>query len=294
MDGGPALPVLSPSDSRPTLTFAAGDIFGFRNLPASKFASQERTRYAAFRILDTDRKWVTVATLDGIFDHPPTLAEVMHLPVLRLRRGAAYEDGRPAIFTTSAEILPETQLEFRWLGNVQPRLKDLALTPKLESVAPWRWVSVHAEAEWRWFHDRERYIEERDRSIAYTNATIRAEQERDRQRRKGLTWDTLLSERHFERWKESPPFPSQAFADAARVTIERTIRTIAALGPKPRKPSVRIALRECVEWFNVEAERAGDAIETEEREDVLLLLADICFVARQRSLIEEIDQWRTW
>lgn len=295
--GQPALARQTPhqESARP---FAAGDFYAFHNLPSSKFALQERPRYAAFRVLEVTDEWITIAPLDGVFDHPPMLVEVRDLTPLRLQRppwhAGAFGHGKTAVFMTPVKMPPEPELEFRWLGSVQPRSKDLALIPKPESFAPWRWVSVHAEGEWRWIHDRERYMEERERSIADTNATLRAEEERDRQRRKGLTWDRLLSERHFERWRESPPFPPLAFADAARATVERTIRTIAALGPKPRRPAVRIALRECVEWFNVESERAGDAIETEERQDILLLLADICFVARQRSLVEEIEQWRTW
>lgn len=290
----------SPSNPESPRPFAAGDFYAFHNLPSSKFAPQERPRFSAFHVLEVSDEWITVAPLDGVFDRPPLLAEVRHLPPVRLQRppwhAGAFGHGRIAVFMTPVELPPEPELDFRWLGHVPLISADIALLPKrtMRAMAPWRWVSVHAEGEWRWRHDRERYEQERARSRAEHAAEQAAVEERYRTRQKGLTWDMLLSERPFERWKDSPPFPPQAFADAARATIERTIRTIAALGPKPRKLAVRTALRECVDWFNVEAERAGDVIETQEREDIVLLLADICFVARQRSLIDEIDQWRTW
>lgn len=269
-----------------------GDFYAFHNLPSSKFAPQERPRYAAFRVLEVTDRLITVVTLDGTFDHSPLLSEVLALPPLRYQNPGVRRD--VAVSFVPLDWPPSPNLEFRWLGNTALGADLLALVPELKGYGPWEKVSWDAEGEYRLRHDRERYLEENARRHAEIVAEAKAVEERYQTRQKGLTWDRLLSERHFERWKESPPFPPQAFADAARATIERTIRTIAALGPKPRKPAVRTALRECVEWFNVEAERAGDVIETEERDDILLLLADICFVARQRSLVEEIEQWRTW
>jgi hypothetical protein len=53
-------------------------------------------------------------------------------------------------------------------------------------------------------------------------------------------------------------------------------------------------LRACVEWFNAKDREYGGVIETEEREDISALLEEIAFVARQRSLADEIESWRTW
>jgi len=35
-------------------------------------------------------------------------------------------------------------------------------------------------------------------------------------------------------------------------------------------------------------------IETEEREDICEVLGEIAVVAGQRSLVDEIDDWRSW
>jgi hypothetical protein len=69
---------------------------------------------------------------------------------------------------------------------------------------------------------------------------------------------------------------------------------VRALGPKPKKAQVRAILKCCVEWFNEADERFGGVIETEEREDICAVLEEIAFVARQKSLVNEIDEWREW
>jgi hypothetical protein len=57
---------------------------------------------------------------------------------------------------------------------------------------------------------------------------------------------------------------------------------------------VRAILRKCVEWFNEADKIAGGVIETEEREDICAILEEMAFVARQKSLVEEVDSWRDW
>ena len=133
-----------------------------------------------------------------------------------------------------------------------------------------------------------------DRIKADQEAERAAEEERYQVRLRSLTWDQLLSETPFERWSPSPPFPSEDFTAGARRAIHDACRTLKALGPEPRKAEVRTALNRCVEWFNEAGRRAGGVIETEEREDICQVLVELAFVARQRSLVDEIDQWREW
>ena len=78
------------------------------------------------------------------------------------------------------------------------------------------------------------------------------------------------------------------------MAIHRACETLQELGPKPKKTNVRKVLRTLVEWFNRADEEAGGVIETEEREDICAALEEIAFVARQESLANEIDEWRTW
>lgn len=57
---------------------------------------------------------------------------------------------------------------------------------------------------------------------------------------------------------------------------------------------MRAVLKRCVEWFNEADEEFDGVIETEEREDIFGVLEEIAYVARQKSLVEEIDHWRNW
>ena len=80
----------------------------------------------------------------------------------------------------------------------------------------------------------------------------------------------------------------------ARVVIHNTCRALCALGSKPRKPDVRRLLRDCVKWFNEADEEAGGVIETEEREDICMVLEEMVYLARQKSLSDEVNEWRSW
>ena len=48
-------------------------------------------------------------------------------------------------------------------------------------------------------------------------------------------------------------------------------------------------------WFLKDADAAaGLVLETEERDDIYLLLEEITHVARQPSLLPEMEPWYTW
>jgi hypothetical protein len=61
------------------------------------------------------------------------------------------------------------------------------------------------------------------------------------------------------------------------------ILELQALGPKPKKAQVRATLKSGVEWFNAKDAEFHGVIETEEREDICLLLEELAFVARIMS-----------
>lgn len=150
------------------------------------------------------------------------------------------------------------------------------------------------EGEWRWVHDHAALVSEQDQMKEKRLAIQRAREERYNNRLRDLTWGQLMSEVPFIRWTGADPYPSEEFTSKARDIIKTTIREIEALGPKPAKKLVRAKLRECVICFNEADEAHGGPIETEEREDICLLLEEIAFVAKQETLSQEIDEWRTW
>lgn len=82
--------------------------------------------------------------------------------------------------------------------------------------------------------------------------------------------------------------------NAARAVIGSACDALKELGPRPRRPDARAVLKKTVIWFNEADEKAGGVIETEEREDICTVLEEMAYVARQKALVEEIDEWREW
>jgi hypothetical protein len=278
---------------------SAGNVYAFRTSPFSEFGPLETGRYAAFKILGADEKLVVIGVLNGIWNAPPGLEIVRGAAILRAERFGC--SSHPEVFGLNADWWTPSDLQaVVLLGDDRISAEDKRLAAQVASYAPGsRYSTLEtadrvAEAEWRWAHDRDALIAEYQQKTAQDELARAAREERYRNRLKNLTWATLLAETPLERWSPSPPFPSAEFTSEARETIRAACIALNALGPKPRKAEVRAVLKTCVEWFNAADERAGGVIETEEREDICAMLEEMAFVARQKDLVDELDQWRNW
>ncbi len=278
---------------------SAGDIYAFQTAPLSEFAAPETNRYAAFKIIGVSDQHFAIAVLDGVWDRLPRLTDVSNARVLRQNRFV--HAGRKAAFgLRTAWWTPGDLKDLVLIGRVQPTAEESGLGDDIISFAvgtshaPLTAANHAAEGEWRWANDREALVAEQEKTRAKDAAIRAAQEERYRTRLRKLTWDQLLSETPFERWSPSPPFPPANFTQSARQTIHAACRDLSALGPKPKRAQVRAILKSCVEWFNKADEEAGGVIETEEREDICAVLEELAFVACQKSLVEEIDDWREW
>lgn len=277
----------------------AGNVYGFRTSPYSEFAPPETGRYAAFKVLGVNERYVAIAVLEGIWSTPPSLSAANEAAVLHQHRFA--HTGRTAAFGVQADWWTPSDLDsVSLLGSGSLSPEEKAIGAKIIgdgigcSYSALRFANYAAEGEWRWEHDRDAFIVESEKSKAKEAAERAAKEERYRTRLKNLTWEKLLAETSFERWVPSPPFPPAEFTEAARETIHNAYRELRELGPKPPKAKVRSILRRCVEWFNEADKAAGEVIETEEREDICAVLEEMAFVAKQKILVDEIDNWREW
>lgn len=277
----------------------AGNVYGFRTSPYSEFAPPQTGRYAAFKVLGVNESYVAIAVLAGIWSTPPSLSAANEAVILREHRFAHM--GRMAAMGINADWWRPSDLDaVSFLGCGRLSLEETAIGAEIIGFGigwPYstlRFANYAAEGEWRWEHDRDALIIESKKSKAKDAAERAAKEDRYRTRLKNLTWEKLLAETPFERWTPSPPFPPAEFTEAARETIHNTCRELRELGPKPPKAKVRSILRRCVEWFNETDNAAGGVIETEEREDICAVLEEMAFVAKQKSLVEEIDTWREW
>ena len=271
--------------------YQAGDIYSFRTSPTTGFSPKETGRYAALKVLGLSDGCACYVVLDGVFDRHPDLAQVSGLGWLREIRFS--HQGRPACYHARLTYGNELR-DFRYVGSVELMREDKELMAECRSYGSWHPANFAAEGEWRWRNDRAAYEEEEKLEREAREARLAATRERYQTRLKALTWEKLLEEQPFARWGADVAFPPPDFVSAARDRIRSVILELQALGPKPKKAQVRAALKACVEWFNAKDAEFGGAIETVEREDICALLEELAFVARQQSLVEEIDAWRDW
>jgi hypothetical protein len=268
--------------------YQAGDIYSFRTSPMSEFSPKETGRYAALKVLGVMSGGVYYVILDGVFDHHPTLSEVSQLPWLNNTRPR-----RPGPACRCSDLTWKNDLrEFQYVGSVTLSKADVELVGNCRAHGPWS--GADAEREWRWRNDRAAYEQEVEAYRQLRDARLAAERERYEKRLKTITWEVLLAEQPFSRWGPHPPFPPPEFVAAARDRVRSAVLELQSLGSKPKKPQVRAVLKACIEWFNAKDIEFGGVIETEEREDICAVLEELAFVARQRTLVYEIEGWRRW
>lgn len=280
-------------------TPSEGQVLGFRTSPYSEYAPKDANRFGAVKVLGVNSDTVVMAVLSGTFETIPTLEQAASSEILRMNR-LAHKDVE-AVFAFAKNWWSEMELtELTPLGHLPVSSEDYNRAQSHFAHAAgtiWsglRFADYAVEGEWRWEHDRARFMEEQEKIIAREEAKRKAQQERYENRLRNLTWDQLLAETPLPRWTGNSPFPSRAFTDGARQVLRETMISIQELGDKPKKKDVRAFMKSCVAWFNANDEAHGGPIETEEREDICMVLEEIAFVAKHKSLVHEVDEWRTW
>jgi hypothetical protein len=267
-----------------------GDVCVFRTWPINSFSEPTTGRYAALKVL-TVGEHIIYVVLDGVFTERPDLGQVAHSSVLRNERFNCKDT--PALHSTSSNWDIDL-LEFVVLGNVGVGSTELALIPRFPSFGTWHTASSDAEGEWRWRHDRDAFKREVELDRESREAKRQAERKRHNERLKHLTWEALLAETLFTRWTPSPPFPPDDFIETLRLKFRDAIVELRGVGPKPSKKAAKQVLHTLVNQINRLDAAHGQVIETEEREDVCAALAELAFLARHSTLMDDVHTWRTW
>lgn len=270
--------------------YKPGDIYSFKTSPFTEFSPSDTGRYAALKILHIGEIYTGIAVLDGIFDSHPSFEIASGLKCLINHRARFAEEPEPATRFIN-HCSDNDLLEFQYLGSVTLSYEDDTVFRQTKSFSGWISVSDTAEGEWRWTHDRETYEKEIELRTLASKKRFAAQRERYLNRLKKLTWEEFIKEKPFPNWDTHPPQP---FIEVARNKIRDVAFEIQALGAKPKKADVRAALKACVEWFNAKDEEFGNVIETVEAENIFSVLEELTHLARQKSLVEEIDEWRDW
>lgn len=286
-----------PRYSSPLLA-EAGTIFGFGTTPLFPDSPPETGRYGALVVLGHDKDLIAVGVLDGVWASMPALADAAGRPLLRRNRFASRNE--PVAFGSApdwtVELRELTRLGDAPLDDEQQRIAARYLGGKMlgRSFTPASAAASEVEGEWRWANDRDALVRELELDQERRAREQAAAQERYETRLKGLTWEQLLSETPFARWDPSPPFPPADFRDAAAERVRETLRDLQALGPKPRKAEVRKAVSSLLRRLKDQDAAAGFVLDTEERDDIHLLLEEIAHVAGHPSLLGELEDWYTW
>lgn len=276
------------------VAFQIGEVDGFSAPNADKWGVLKILRH------DPDSNAKTISVLDGIADECPTAWSVRFRQVLCERRfKTAPGLDRTLIFQTlfdckldlkSARIIGrERVLRPHEKRKLEYERKNgfVGMMAAIHHAA----LSLDHEDRAKW--DADRFWAEIKQSTARREAEWRRQEERQKTRLRGITLDRLLSETQFADWDNRTQIVPPAYTDAVRAQCRALMTDLAALGAKPRRGDARKRLKAFVAWLN-SYDAEGYAIETEEREDLMEFLEEICWAIKQKPLLDEIDNWREW
>ena len=216
----------------------AGNVYSFRTSPLSEFAPPETGRYAAFKVLGVNERYVAIAVLEGIWSTPPSLRAANEAAVLHEYRFA--HTGRMAAFGVNADWWTPSDLDdVSLLGSRRLSPEEEAIGAKIIGFGTG--CSYLALPICQPCSRRRMALGTRSRRIHGRNPrSVRQRRLPNEPRRKNgtgtrlknLTWEKLLAETPFERWMPSPPFPPAEFTEAARETIHNAYRRASRAGAK--------------------------------------------------------------
>lgn len=282
-----------------TLPHPPGTLLTFPTVSFSRVAPRPTGRWGTILVLRHEDSQVygrgsIVSILDRVTTTRPQVADVDGAGVMSLAPRLDMDGMRALTFM----LLLEEADRQEW-----PALHVVGERPLTATEAGRAWngmvpataLSFHVEMSWRAVHDPaglERDLEEIRREGAEREAEI---ERRQRERLRGITLEQLLGETLLPEWEERAEYIPADFLEALRVRAREMLLALQSLGPKPRRPLVRAEMKAFVDWVNI-ANNASDAypVETMEREELHAFLEEVAWAAKQRPLVDEIEDWRDW
>ena len=109
---------------------SAGAVFSFKTEPLWEFSPADTGRFAAFKVLGCDSRYVAVAVLDRVWRSPPTLAQTRGVSILCQHRFA--HTGRQAVFGVNRDWWEPAELnDLRRLGEDSLSTEETVLADKV-------------------------------------------------------------------------------------------------------------------------------------------------------------------
>ena len=284
-----------------------GDLVAFQIGETTDFSAPNKNCWGVLKILDLgDEKdgSFSLSVKSRLWTEKPTQWQVFRTPLLVEERfkklGTNKLKPEPLIFTTTFDCVIDLQEAVvigreLWFNSIERearrKISKDGYFYKIAAIddAP-RSIDHEHRAKFdeeRWKSEIKAYSEKQDR--------IRRErEERERQRLKKVTISVLREETQFEDWDNRTQVVPPEFTLGVRKRSNELLDDLETLGGKPRRKDVRGLLKAYISWLSTFDGSFGYAIETEEREDLMAFVEELCWATKQKPLISETDSWRDW
>ena len=285
-----------------------GDLVAFQIGTHDGYSPINQHRWGAFKVLHLHSlgkfNVVTVSVLQGLHDACPHPWHLRFRRVLIEHRfkskTKALHTGKPLIFSgdlTGLSALPSARIvghEYL-LRPAERRALPAARTQGVGSVmGHMSRIALALDHEDRALNDTAAWTAEIERAEAEWRAKMAAARHRQETRLKGLTLAQLLQETPFATWDNRPDLVPPEMTRQVRSAAHALLQTLSALGPKIPRPLARKHLTTFMTRLNELDADNGGWIETDEREDLMAYLEEVCHTIRQNPLLDELDGQRTW
>ncbi|MEM6679184.1 MAG: hypothetical protein AAF675_15065 [Pseudomonadota bacterium] len=282
------------------LPYPPGTVLAFETAPFCRYSPSPTGRWAAIKIIahrkgdaPPDHAVTVIAVLDHVSAMRPSLDALATVGVMK--KPAQIHDPRGETVSAYVALYQDEKAapDLHVLGTLPVSAAEGAF--ETDGYSPVHALSFLIEFAWRSVHDADALVAEQARLRADAEARVGARARQRRERLRGVTMQILLRETVLVAWEDRAEFISPEFLRLIRRRFRNLLREIQALGPKPRKGDVRLALRLFVEWVNGANAACPDTpIETMEREEPHELLEEVAWAAGQKGLVVEFDDWREW
>lgn len=284
-----------------------GYLVAFQIGETTDFSAANRDSWGVVKILDLgDEKdgSFSLSVKSGLWAEKPTQWQVFRTPLLIEERFKKLRTNqlksKPLIFTTTFDCVIDLQdavvigREF-WFNSIEREARrKISADGYFYTIAAIDHAPRSIDHEHRAKFDEERWKYE-IRAYSEKQDRIRQErEERERQRLKKVTIPDLREETQFEEWDNRTQIVPPEFALGVRKRSKELLNDLEVLRAKPRRKDVRGLLKAYISWLNTFDGSFGYAIETEEREDLMVFVEELCWATKQKPLIAEADAWRTW
>lgn len=279
-----------------------GDLIAFQIGEIDGFSAPNKDKWGVFKILhlgDKNDQSFSLSVKQGLWNDCPSAWRVKLKPLLIEKRFEKIK-AKPLIFTTpfdckidliSAKVIGRELLHNKPEAEAIKKIKTSGHTWKVSNISN---AVLALDHEARAINDSERWKDEIEKFHVRFMEKHLAQEKRQKERLKDLSFDILFNEKQFSNWDDRTQILPKQYISKVRKEALKLLTSLKSLETKPKRDDVRKHLKNFVMWLNSIDGKYGYRIETEEREDLMEFIEEICWAAKQKPLIDEVDQWRTW